>query len=175
MAPTVVIRQASSKSDLALIEKCFHTYTEWLDEDLTHQGYAAELDGLPGKYAAPGGALLLANDSETDQVLGCIAMRPLDLPLNHAKLQSGTLRCCEIKRLFVYPEARGRQVARKLVQAVLERAKQSGYQEVFLDSLARMTAAIKLYQSEGFSEVEPYNTSPLAGTVYYSKNIYTNT
>lgn len=171
MQSSVSIRQASSSPDVETIAECFRTYTEWLSEDLTHQDYATELKALPGKYAAPNGALLLAVDSETDAPLGCIAMRPLDLPPSHPIMQQGAARCCEVKRLFVFPEARGRQVARKLVQEVIQRARDAKYHHIFLDSLSRMTAAIQLYRSEGFAEAAPYNESPLEGTVYYSKKL----
>ncbi|KAM3525094.1 hypothetical protein MY4038_007450 [Beauveria bassiana] len=169
-ASRVLIRQAESPQDLAAVIKCFHTYTEWLDEDLSHQNYASELAGLPGKYAPPTGSLLLAVDSESGAALGCVALRPLELPLNHPKARPEH-RCAEMKRLFVYPEARGRQVARKLLLELLRRAKDQGYREVYLDSLARMEAAIKLYKSEGFLEAEAYNNSPYQGTVYLAKEL----
>ncbi|KAJ3473347.1 hypothetical protein NLG97_g10355 [Lecanicillium saksenae] len=168
---SVLIRQAESLEDLAAVIKCFHTYTEWLDEDLSHQNYASELAGLPGKYAPPTGSLLLAVDSETGGALGCVALRPLELPSSHTKAKPGHA-CAEMKRLFVYPEARGRQVARKLLQELLKRAEEQGYNEIFLDTLARMEAAIKLYKSEGFGEAEPYNTSPYVGTVYLAKELH---
>ncbi|OAR02081.1 hypothetical protein LLEC1_05007 [Akanthomyces lecanii] len=166
----VLIRQAESHEDLAAVIKCFHTYTEWLDEDLSHQNYESELAGLPGQYAPPTGCLLLAIDAESGAALGCVALRPLTLPSSHPKAKPGH-RCAEMKRLFVYPEARGRQAARKLLLELMQRAKNQGYNEVFLDTLARMEAAVKLYKSEGFVEAEPYNNSPYAGTVYLSKEL----
>lgn len=165
-----MIRQAESPEDLAAVVTCFHTYTEWLDEDLSHQNYAAELAGLPGKYAPPTGCLLLAVDAESGTALGCVALRPLELPLNHPKSKQGH-RCAEMKCLFVYPEARGRQVARKLLLELLQRARDEGYGEVFLDTLARMEAAIKLYKSEGFVDADPYNASPYKGTVYLAREL----
>lgn len=166
----MLIRQAESPEDLAAVVKCFHTYTEWLDEDLSHQNYASELAGLPGKYAPPTGALLLAVDSDSGAALGCVALRPLELQPTHPKARQGH-RCAEMKRLFVYPEARGRQVARKLLLELLKRAKDEGYNEVYLDTLARMEAAIKLYKSEGFVEAQPYNDSPYVGTTYLAKEL----
>lgn len=170
MSSSVVIRQAESPEDLAAVVQCFHTYTEWLDEDLSHQNYASELADLPGKYASPTGALLLAVDSETSTALGCVALRPLKLPPGHPRDRPGH-RCAEMKRLFVYPAARGRQVARKLLLELMKRAKDEGYGEVFLDTLSRMEAAIKLYKTEGFAEVEAYNNSPYVGTVYLAKEL----
>lgn len=171
MDSTVSIRQATSPSDIKVVAHCFQTYTEWLGEDLTHQGYEAEFSNLPGKYASPTGALFIAVDSTSNAPLGCIAMRRIDIPLDHSVLEQGPAQCCEMKRLFVFPEARGRQVARKLVKEVIQRAEEQGYEHIFLDTLSRMEAAIQLYQSEGFTETAAYNDSPLEGTVYYTKRL----
>ncbi|UKZ60732.1 uncharacterized protein TrAtP1_002003 [Trichoderma atroviride] len=168
---SVLVRQATSSADLASVVECFKAYTAWLDEDLTHQNYNAELNGLPGKYASPAGALLLAVDSATDAVLGCIALRPLNLEPVYLESRSKGLRYCELKRLFVYPEARGRRVAKTLLVEAQRRARDGGYDEMLLDTLSKMTAAINLYKSEGFIEVEPYNSSPLQGTLYFARRL----
>ncbi|KAK3179221.1 hypothetical protein K4F52_009341 [Lecanicillium sp. MT-2017a] len=164
----VTVRQVSSAADIAVIAKCFHSYTQWLGKDLSHQNYEAEVANLPGKYAPPTGALLLAVDSESDAPLGCVAMRPLQLPADHPSARDGR-KCAEIKRLFVYPEARGRNVARTLVKELIVRAESEGYAEVFLDTLPSMTAAIRLYESEGFDIVAPYYNSPWEETIYFSR------
>ncbi|KAL6893311.1 acyl-CoA N-acyltransferase [Trichoderma evansii] len=168
---SVLVRQATSPADLASVVDCFKAYTTWLDEDLTHQNYNAELNGLPGKYSSPAGALLLAVDSTTDAVLGCIALRPINLESIYLKSRSEGLRYCELKRLFVYPEARGRRVAKTLLVEAQKRARDEGYDEMLLDTLSKMTAAINLYKSEGFMEVEPYNSSPLQGTLYFARRL----
>ncbi|KAH6607243.1 acetyltransferase [Trichoderma cornu-damae] len=170
---SVLVRQATSSADLAAIVECFKVYAAWLDEDLTHQDYDAELKGLPGKYAPPTGALLLAVDQAAGRVLGCIALRPLSLEPVYLESRPAGLRCCEVKRLFVYPEARGRQVARALLAEAQRRARAGGYDEMLLDTLSRMTAAIGLYKSEGFAETERYNSSPLQGTLYFGKQLST--
>jgi ribosomal protein S18 acetylase RimI-like enzyme len=169
--PTVAIRQATTEDDLASIAGCFRAYTEWLGVDLTFQNYAAELSTLPGKYAPPSGALLLACDSESDQVLGCIALRPIELQTEYKTNRNANVRYCELKRLYVYPEARGRRVAKALVAEVIKAARGAGYDEALLDTLATMGSAVSLYKSEGFSEVKPYYHNPLGGVLYMSKNL----
>ncbi|KAH6888184.1 acyl-CoA N-acyltransferase [Thelonectria olida] len=169
--PAVSIRQATTEDDLASVARCFRAYTEWLGLDLTFQNYAAELSTLPGKYAPPSGALLLACDSETDQVLGCIALRPIELQPQYKAGRNADVRYCEIKRLYVYPEARGRRVAKTLVAEVIKAARGAGYDEALLDTLAIMGPAVSLYKSEGFLEVEPYYKNPLGGVIYMSKNL----
>ena len=88
------IDPAATPDDLLVVAQLFGGYAASLPVDLGYQDFAAELAGLPGKYAEPKGALLLARD-EAGAPLGCIALRPLD---------DGV---CEMKRLFLVPEARG--------------------------------------------------------------------
>lgn len=166
-----IIRQAVGATDLAAVRACFNAYTTWLDEDIAFQNYAAELDGLPGKYAAPSGALLLAVDTSTDSILGCVAMRPLEPEPDFLLHRRTDARYCEFKRLFVYPEARGRQVSRALVREAVSRAEKAGYHEVLLDTMKKMQAAVNLYVSEGFERTAPYNFSPLDGTMYFTKRL----
>jgi ribosomal protein S18 acetylase RimI-like enzyme len=168
---SVAIRQAAEPSDIAAVKACLRVYTAWLNEDISFQNYAAEFEGLPGKYVPPSGALLVAVDSATDAVLGCIAMRPIEPQPEFLLGREADVRYCEVKRLFVYPEARGRQVARALVREVVGRAAKQGYGEILLDTLARMQPAIKLYTSEGFERTSQYYDTPLRGTVYFSKKL----
>ncbi|KAK2751709.1 hypothetical protein CKAH01_17816 [Colletotrichum kahawae] len=104
---------------MELIAQCFRAYTEWLNMDLDFQNFSTELSTLPGKYASPKGALLLARDLCTEQVLGCIAMRPIELQPEFRANRKADTRYCELKRLYVYPAARGRSVARALVAEAL--------------------------------------------------------
>ncbi|KAH8892435.1 acyl-CoA N-acyltransferase [Thozetella sp. PMI_491] len=169
-SPSFRISQASTPEDLAAVADIFTAYTQWLDLDLTFQNYAEELAKLPGKYVPPTGALLLARDSTSGEVLGCIALRPLTLGPDYAAGRDG-VRFCEIKRLYTYPAARGRGVARALVRAVIATAELEGYQEALLDTLAKMVPAIQLYKSEGFVETERYYGNPLENVVYMTKKL----
>src|SRR5262245_49239295 len=126
-----LISQASTPEDLGAVADIFTAYTQWLGIDLTFQNYADELARLPGKYAPPTGALLLARDGTNGEVLGCIALRPLTLDPEYAAGREG-VRFCEVKRLYTYPAARGRGVARGLVRAAVVVAEREGYQEALL-------------------------------------------
>lgn len=169
-SPTPVIIRPANSTDLPAIKACFQEYTDWLDEDISFQNYSEEFANLPGKYAPPTGGLILAVDGPSGDVLGCIAFRALNLDDDFVQSrQGGGVRSCELKRLYVYPKARGRQVARKLIQQAIKAAAQNGYDKMFLDTLPKMQPAIGLYKSEGFTLTQPYYYSPLDGVLFFSR------
>jgi ribosomal protein S18 acetylase RimI-like enzyme len=128
-----------------------------LGVDLEFQGFEAELAALPGKYEQPAGRILLAwRGTET---LGCIAVRPIDA------------KACEMKRLYVRPQARGEQLGRRLAERLCQEAREAGYSRICLDTLPTMGAAQGLYQSLGFRPIEPYVFNPIPGTKFLALDL----
>lgn len=155
------IAPAATPGDLAAVADLFRAYAASLDVDLAYQGFEQELLGLPGKYAPPLGALLLARSRE-DAAIGCVALRPMEDPAR-----------CEMKRLYVAPEGRGSGLGKALVDAVCNEARRIGYREMRLDSLPSMTAAVALYRASGFQEIPPYYDTPVSGTVFLRRVLRT--
>jgi GNAT superfamily N-acetyltransferase len=145
--------------DIAEVAVLFREYADWLGIDLSFQGFEAELASLPGKYAPPIGELMLAYAPDGD-VLGCVAMRPLE----------GT-KVCEMKRLYVRPAARGHGIGVALVEAIIGCAEELGYAEMKLDTLAGMQEAFALYKRFGFTEIPAYYHNPVPGTVYLGRQL----
>jgi ribosomal protein S18 acetylase RimI-like enzyme len=143
---------AATSDDVDAARRLFLDYASSLGFDLGFQDFDAELRGLPGEYAPPGGALLLAREAGT--AVGCVALRPL---------ATGT---CEMKRLYVAPAGRGRGVGRALVREIVAVARELGYRRMRLDTVPSMTAARALYRSFGFREIEPYRYNPIPGTSF---------
>ena len=148
------IDPARGPDDLAVVARLFAGYAASLPVDLDYQDFDGELAALPGKYAPPAGELFLARDS-AGAPLGCVGLRPLP--------DDG---CCEMKRLFLLPAARGLGLGRALTERVIDQARRVGYRELRLDTLASMTAAQTLYRSLGFERIDPYYAPTPEGTVF---------
>ncbi|MEZ5958037.1 MAG: GNAT family N-acetyltransferase [Hyphomonadaceae bacterium] len=152
----MLIVPASFPTDFPATTQLFRAYAASLPIDLGYQGFDDELASLPGKYAPPHGALLIARDASTE-ALGCVAMRPLDEP-----------GVCEMKRLYVAPAGRGQGLGKQLALAIIKAARAAGHREMRLDTLASMQEAQALYRSLGFAEIGAYYDTPVADTVFMS-------
>ncbi|CAJ49401.1 acetyltransferase [Bordetella avium 197N] len=124
---------------------------------LEYQNYEEELDGLPGRYAAPRGLMLMAWSKAG--VVGCGGFREVDA------------RTCEMKRVYVRPEARGRQLGRQLMERILQEARAAGYGRICLDVLPEFLAAQYLYESLGFQAAEPVTENPVPGTRFLGRDL----
>jgi ribosomal protein S18 acetylase RimI-like enzyme len=169
MAPpsSFQIVPAQTAEDFATARTLFRAYAESLGIDLTFQSFESELRNLPSQYGSPHGALLLAYGIDPKIALGCVAVRPLvDKGHHAAEPQSEVKSCCEMKRLYVSPEARGMGLGKALVDAIIQRAKGLGYREMRLDTLPSMAGAQQLYTRAGFVEIQAYYETPLEGTLF---------
>ncbi len=141
------------------VKALFNEYTQMLiDGDsnfkdyLELQNYDHELEDLEDKYGLPYGRLYLAF---YDGVLaGCIGLRKLDN------------ENCEMKRLYVKPQFRGKKIASFLVKNIIEEARKIGYKYILLDTLPFLETAINMYKKYGFYEIPSYNNSPMDNLIY---------
>lgn len=148
------ISPVTSANDLVSVVTLFRAYATSLDVDLAYQDFEGEMAAMPGKYAPPKGALLLARDAG-GAAIGCVGLRPLAPP-----------DCCEMKRLYVTPEGRGSGLGRALVEALVGIAERIDYREMRLDTLPSMAGAQALYRTLGFEVTAPYYETPVAGTLF---------
>lgn len=151
------ISSVVSTSDLTDAIRLFRAYAESLPIDLSYQGFEAEMAAMPGKYAPPRGVLLLARNA-AGRAVACAALRPIE-----------PAGICEMKRLYVTAQGRGHGLGTRLVETLLDEARRIGYREMRLDTLPTMAEAIGLYRRFGFTPMEPYYDTPIAGTLFMRK------
>ena len=148
-------RRADPVRDLATIRLLFREYAQSLGFALDFQGFEDELRTLPGEYAEPRGVILIA-DSPAGEPWGIVALRPLE--------GDGL---CEMKRMYVRPEARGQGLGRILGEAIVTEAKERRYRAMRLDTIDTMGPAIALYRSLGFREIPAYRYNPMPGALFF--------
>ena len=145
--------QAESPEQIAAVRELFLEYAQSLGFSLCFQGFDHELAGLPGDYAVPLGRLLLA--TQEDDAAGCVALHKLDA------------QHCEMKRLYVRPQFRGRGLGLYLAERIIADARQIGYKYLRLDTVEPlMRTAVEMYRRLGFVEIAPYRPNPIEGALY---------
>jgi putative acetyltransferase len=182
---TIAVRPALSPHDMEAFRQVNKLYLDWLNEDLGFQGVDEEMATLPGNYGpASGGCMLVAYAAypttgggeapKKESVVGVVALRTLTgkhidglLDINNIPIE----RICEMKRLFVLPEWQRRGVGNLLVDAILTRGKEMGYELMVLDTLERLHASNALYAKMGFEACTPYSLCPLEGPLWFSKRL----
>ena len=155
-SPKIQFITPQTAGELQSTRLILEEYAAQLGIDLGFQDFASELAGLPGDYATPRGALLLA--LVDGEIAGCCAMRSLDT--------TDYSSACEMKRLFVRKAFRRSGLGRQLAEVILDAARIAGYRHLLLDTLSDMESARALYKDLGFEDIPPYYHNPIAGAHY---------
>ena len=149
---------ARASEDIAAIRELFLEYAASLGFSLCFQNFDKEVADLPGTYAEPAGRLLLARLD--GKVAGCIALRQLDKLI------------CDMKRLYVRPEARGHGIGWALALTLLDEASEIGYSSMRLDTVpGKMDSAIAMYRALGFYDIPAYCVNPIPGALYLERRL----
>ena len=145
--------QAETPAQIAQARELFLEYAQSLGFSLCFQSFDQELASLPGDYAPPEGRLLLAEYES--QLAGCVALHKLEAEV------------CEMKRLYLRSQFRGKGLGNALAQRIFAEARQIGYRRMRLDTVEPvMKDAVAMYRRLGFREVAPYRQNPIAGAMY---------
>jgi GNAT superfamily N-acetyltransferase len=108
--------------------------------------YVSGEEELPGVYAPPEGRLFFATCSA--KPAGCGALRRM------------TADTCELKRIYVRPEFRGKQIGRQLAETLILAAIEAGYSVMRLETTTYMDKAMAMYTALGFQTRQPYYMIP---------------
>jgi putative acetyltransferase len=151
------ITEAVWPEDRAPIARLMREYVEALEADISFQDFEGECADLPGKYARPGGVVLLA--WAADEAVGIVAYRPLERGI------------CEMKRLYLLPRFRGTGLGRLLVEELVCDARSQGFRRMVLDTLPSMRPAQAVYSATGFQPIPAYYDNPLPGVMYMALDL----
>jgi putative acetyltransferase len=147
------LTQAETPSQITQARELFFEYAQALGFSLCFQNFDHELAALPGDYAPPEGRLLLAEFE--GQLAGCVALHQLESSI------------CEMKRLYLRPQFRGKGLGHVLADGIIAQARQIGYQRMRLDTVEPvMKDAVAMYRKIGFQDIAPYRANPIAGAMY---------
>ena len=148
------IVQVQTEEQLQAVRVMFQEYHSELPPQIRTVCFAQEVESLPGKYAPPHGALLLATIA--GQSAGCVGLRPFP----------GLEGACEMKRLYVRPEFRGEKLGVLLMQQIISEARSRGYRRLRLDTHPpSMQSAVALYRRFNFAVVTDV-TDPVPELMY---------
>jgi putative acetyltransferase len=149
----LTLTQAESPAQIVQARELFLEHAKSLGFSLCFQNFDKELAELPGDYVPPEGRLLLAEYE--DQLAACVALHKLEP------------RICEMKRLYLRPQFRGKGLGRVLAGRIIAEARQIGYTHMRLDTVEPvMKDAVAMYRKLGFTEIAPYCPNPIAGAMY---------
>jgi putative acetyltransferase len=150
----ISVRKASIPDELDILRCLFREYQRELDIPVCFSSFEKEVAELPRRYFL----LLLAEDQGT--AVGCAAVQPLP-----------DIGCCELKRFYVRPAARGKGAGRRMLQWAMTLAAAAGFGPMKLDTLPdKMPAAVSLYKSFGFVECSPYTNTP--GALFLQRTLH---
>ncbi len=158
--------EATTPAQIAQARELFLEYANSLGFSLCFQNFDKELASLPGKYAPPRGRLLLAEYEF--HIAGCVALHKLNTEdVYNVTSEVVDYDVCEMKRLYLRPQFRGKGLGRALADRIITEARQLGYHRMRLDTVEpKMPDAVAMYRRLGFHEIPPYCDNPIPGALY---------
>jgi GNAT superfamily N-acetyltransferase len=162
---TTVLRRVDWTNDLELIRRLFREYRDWLwdhadpvsadraRDAASRAAFDRIVAELPGVYGPPTGDIVLAH--LRSNLVACGALRRWEPKVG------------EIKRIYIRPDHQGPGFGPILTGALLDRARELGYERVRVDTLPKMAGAIQFYQAMGFKPIPAYWDNPVPGALFF--------
>jgi ribosomal protein S18 acetylase RimI-like enzyme len=150
-----VYKKLETNEEISGAKKLIGEYIQWLNQDLSFQNISDELNNFPKKYEEPEGTFIIAK--ENNKIIGCIGIKKIENKI------------CEMKRLFVNDNYKGKGIGKRLVAIIINEAKLRNYEKMRLDTLNTMETALNIYYKNGFYKIEPYYNNPNDGVVYLER------
>jgi ribosomal protein S18 acetylase RimI-like enzyme len=159
MSDEYIIRPPENSEEWNQLPPLLQDYQHEFDDDTCFTTFDAEMANIEQVYTAPGSHLLIAIDRSKNEIVGCVAMRTLFPGV------------AEMKRLYVVPDYRGRDIGRQLAEKIISYADEKENKSMVLDTMFEMRAAQKLYEQLGFTKTDAYNHQDLSKVICYEKKL----
>ena len=151
----VEFKKLETDEEIIKTKELIGEYIKWLNQDLSYQDIDEELQKFPEKYREPFGTFIIAKVNEN--VIGCVGLKKLDDKI------------CEMKRLYVHDNYKGKGIGKKLTELIIQEAKTKNYEKMRLDTFNIMEVALKIYYENGFQKINSYYNNPNEGVIYLEK------
>ncbi len=151
------IRPIRSEDDLqlgAVIRSCFRDYAA------TEEGTVFSdpvIDRLSASFAMERSAYFVLDAD--DEVVGGAGFQPL---------KGGAQDVCELQKMYIRKDFRGKGWGRALLERCLDEAKRLDFRQCYLESLPELKDALKLYEAAGFN----YRVERMGNTGYYGCTLF---
>ena len=153
----IIIRDAETPADFDMVRQLCWEYrsflinlgpreTEVVGHYYPEAVYHDILATQETQYTAPVGATFVACMGE--EIVGCGAFHTFAPGV------------AEIKRVFLRDQARGLGGGRKMMEALIARIREMGFERIYMDTGRPLTTARALYKKLGFRERGPYDQTP---------------
>jgi len=145
------IRKATNLDSQAIKNVVFEVLKEYnLDSDSSSTD--KDLDAIEDYYLLNGGYFgVIEEDYDIVATVGIY------------KLNENT---CELRKMYVLPNQRGKGLGRKLMEFSLDKAKELGFKHVVLETASPLIEAIALYKKYGFTKYSPHHLSSRCDQAY---------
>ena len=120
-----------------------------------------ELKDLHSTYKESGSKYWVVEDEEKNKIVGGGGYKKLSGTKDEEKI-------CEMQKLFLLPEARGKGFGKKLSELIIIEASKDGYKEMYLETVDSMKEATRLYEKLGFKHLN----SPRGGTGHFQCSVF---
>lgn len=64
------------------------------------------------------------------------------------------LKTCELQKMYLIPEMRGKGISKLLIEKCFESAKDFGYTQCYLETAKELATAVNIYHHWGFEKIE---------------------
>ena len=145
---------AKSMVDLKIAIQLFKEYAKQIPTDLSFQNFENELLEITSQYSAPNGQIVIAYN-KLEKPIGCFGVRKYSDSI------------CELKRIYLKKEYRGKGIGQKLLEMAIEIGRELKFDKMRLDTLPSMEVAINLYIKLGFYEIHSYRFNPIKGAKFF--------